>query len=61
MPELAVDMLVFTRPHSCCILNKELLVGDMRLIEPAFESIQASPDRIRAAQFSLHNELIEQS
>ncbi len=41
-------------------LYKELFVGDMRLIEPALEGVQAGPDRVGAAQFSLHDELSDQ-
>ena len=55
------DRLAFTRPHAWCMLQQELLVGNTLLTEPAFESIQAGPDRIRTAQFSLHDEPIEQS
>ena len=61
MLERAVDRLAFTRPHAWCLLQQELLVGDMLLTEPAFEGIQAGLDRIGTAQFSLHNEPIEQS
>ncbi len=56
-----MDRLAFTRPHAWCLLQQELLVGDMLLTEPAFEGIQAGLDRIGTAQFSLHNEPIEQS